>query len=1309
MSLQIFHTEDGFLPLQYPGISEAMRRGVARYQKPVEPSESNKPKVGLLTQTITPSPTIQFVLPARLRSKLQNDVVFVGERSLLLREIVMDSYLEDVSVKSDFDANIMAVKALKVFHDTPLNVETELVAQIGSLEEIQPAEEFPTDLLVLTLDSKELIFLYYHWNFERQTGHFVQFRRALPCDVSITERFGRHLAVDPRSRAIAIAAPGNFFGVFLLKSPAELQSQMKNKTLDPIREERFFRIDGDIIFMDFLYPESENDNKIILLFIIAKGIHTLAMCYEWKSANTLRQARPRIVMKKLPESCRLPSLLIPLTKSTSFIVVATTFFMKYTHFTSPKNTSSRHLINAVSTKLPMLWTKWARPYRHQTYSKSHDDIYLCREDGLLWYFSFTAGGEIEALNSCGWLGCDVDGAFDTIDFSDPNHGGDLLLAAGHTGHGGLFIQTARQDSACVQRFVNWAPILDSALVPSTSNKLRKGLGPVGHTSDSDHLYVCSASSNEGAVYEFRYGYEAQIGWIIPLDDLSSTRYIWCMPDISDEGTYLLVSDPITSTLLYIPRKDGGEINAVDDLNSALDYAAQTIAAGYTPDGILVQITSNSVRLTVPGNTTFNLVEIVGADQTILNSVVNGRLALLAMAVKSDQGIKMQIGKISLKEGTLVIDNVGELGIKDEPTSILIEIVNDEIFLFLGSGEGRIDCYELHQREVLFLGGFTLSLTGDDLLKVIESMSIVTWQDADNTFLLCGLRSGLLVPVGITLDTESLETSFDSKQYPEHRLGQTVVKLSRKDKTVVATCGSGFWCISNINADTLDFDLQQIWITDQNNPAYAQKSVDVFTVIDRPTESSSTTLDGSLVCISDGQLLICALDRFAKAIPRKIDLPGSANRITYSEHLQSLVVAYNITETVESETGPVKRYTRPYLEFIYLDSHNSNLLSSQSSQQDGDPNLWRPSGSSGEKITCILDWMPENNGRKYHFIVIGTARNTKEDKGRIIFLIAKRSKTNPTQVECSVKHIHPFDGPVRAVAAYGDFTLMVASGNDIIPIEPDLPDKEKQWATSARFKLTSPGISITVRKTFLYVSTARESLVVLQVVNNKLELHAQDGARHEGLSHYRIGGPSKLILSSRRGGTLSLFSETKITNTNKLLSPAIAEANLPVSIIRLNPYTKPSILPSSTAVYGTAMDGTIYRIMTINENEWRLLRFVQNLCSRDPIVSPFLSSRKSRWTWRDIIPQFKTPSQMHVDGDILSRLLPYGSSHLRAMLDADSRSFQVDASIPLPETTCMGLFEEYFGEVFGETSLHDDDDDDAVSHFIHWLRKVLRSF
>ncbi|EED16726.1 conserved hypothetical protein [Talaromyces stipitatus ATCC 10500] len=1308
--------------------SDAQRQQASDIMNP------SKPRIGLLSQTIVPSPIIKFALPARLRSRRHNDVVFVYERSLLVREIIMDTYLEDVKVNSDFDANVVAAKTVNIDEDSGVKSEIKLDSEWGFLQENRQSDTLPGHILVLTLDSRELLFLYCHNTSPENDMRFVHFRRALPSDVSISERFGRHLAVDPRSRAVAVAAPTDFFGVFMLKPQEELRLQLKEGSLSPIAEvcsrvsfilpffshkttqERFYRLEGHILFMDFLYPSEEQNDTIILQLIVARGPDTHAVSYIWDTKKGIRQARSKPVIHQLPDFCRLPNLLIPLTKSSSFLLVTPSFIVFVPNALGSKLKISKHRCYDLISNSPSIWAKWARPYRHSKYDKSHDDVFLCREDGRLTYVEIDNKGNLGTINVIGQLDCDVDAAFDTIDFNHPNHGGDLLIAAGNTGHGGLFIQIARQNPTCVQRFVNWAPVFDTVIVPPVQRDASNEVHIMENVNNDLKIYVCSASSsNSGAVYEFRHGNEAQIGMIISLEDFPAAQSIWVIPDMTQEGTYFLISDPMSSVLMHLSRNegdDGEDIYAVDGSDLALDLSVHTLAAGHTLTGVLVQVTPNTVRSMLLNKSHLNCVSNFPLEQTAFVATVNEESGLVAVVLRSEQGITIQVGKVMLNDDSLNIDFTGTtVDVGYEPISITAETLKDATYVFVGTSDGRIAYYRIEQNEMVRVGEYMLVLPYEHISKAIESITLVDWVKTGKAVIYCGLRSGLLVALDVVFETMSIN------QCIETRFGQTAVRLLKKESSILVTCGMGFWCISDIRiGNASDFDLQRIWITDQNNSTYTQKSIEGFTIVNSSQSPSSNTLGGSLVCISDKQLLVCSLDSRAKAVPRMIELPGTVNRIEYSAHLKCLVVAY-ITTELEKDSAPdpdtsiVKRYMRPHLNFLTFDTSNSHLLSYQHNLESlGSSQSQKPVGSSGERITCILDWIPETGGHKYHFLVIGTARKTQEQKGRVVFLNAKRNPTNSEQIDCSLKYIHSFDGPVRAVAAYGDSTVMVAAGNDIIPIAPRLPNDGEQWAASARFKLTSPGVSITVRGSLLYVSTARESLVILQVVNKKLELYAQDGVRHESLSHQYMGGDHKLTLVSHRGGTISAFSESGVTDMDKIISPAVAEAHLPLSIIRLNAFGDPSLRSpssSSSVVYGTTMDGAIYRISILTEKEWRLLRFIQNLCSMDPTISPLLSAQKRRWTWADIEPQVKKPSSMHVDGDILSRLLPKGTDYLRRMLHSDQEeaaSVHSDAAavIPLPRT-----YIEFFNNLSDDVFVDGIAERDRLDHLMTWLRGLLR--
>lgn len=450
---------------------------------------------------------------------------------------------------------------------------------------------------------------------------------------------------------------------------------------------------------------------------------------------------------------------------------------------------------------------------------------------------------------------------------------------------------------------------------------------------------------------------------------------------------------------------------------------------------------------------------------------------------------------------------------------------------------------------------------------------------------------------------------------------------------------------------------------------------------------------SLFCVADEQLFICTLDRDAKIVPRRINLPGSANKLAYSKHLKSLIVSYTQTE-LDTSMDPVRRFTRPMIEFVDPDFQGTAIGSPGT---EDEPQAWRPQGAAGEKITCILEWTPRKGDEEYHLIVIGTARKNQQERGRVIFLQTFRDASNSSQIECSVKYVHKFEGPVYAITPYGPFTLMVSSGHEIIPLEPKF--SRTRWGRSARYSTVSPAISLTAHEPYVYMSTARESLMVLKASDDKLSLHAYDRQPHDGLIHVHIGGALNLTIASSRGGTVSVLTEKGVTETDKMMPQALCEAHLPLSVMKLSLGSKPSPLnPSSRVLYGTTINGTTYRFLTLGEKEWRLLRLLQNMCVKDPRICPFTSKRKRLRNPVESESVEASPSRMHVDGDILSRLVGRGAGYLHRMLVSSDLYDPTSPDTGTAQAT-MEQFSMLAEDALGKST-------NQVEAVMKWLRNAL---
>ncbi|KAF5860733.1 hypothetical protein ETB97_001174 [Aspergillus alliaceus] len=1120
-------------------------------------SSESQPKKGILSHTLMPSPIIQWILPARLRSGHQNDVVFVGERSLQIKEAVSGIHLEDVTSKSDFDSNIMAAKVINVGTELPWEAQMKMGTTSTAVDS-EPQIDLPPQILLLSLASRELVFLYYSTSNDR----FIHHHRPLPNDVSTFERFGRNIAVEPRSRAVAVSAASDFFGVFTLKQPSILQSQMAYNQLDPIAEERFFRVDGDIIFMEFLYPRPEDNGKILLLLLVAQDQITHAICYEWEANEYLRQASPIVTKRLLPFEDRLPTMLIPLTKTSSFMLVTTTTMAVYKNRLDPRRQPSRYPLcvpDQESRRSP-LWTRWARPLRNWLYNQKHDDIYLCREDGRISYLGIGHEGEVENQAHLGRLCCDVDAAFDILDFD--HEGGDLILAAGNTGDGGLFIQKARDHPRCVQKFMSWTPVTDSVIVKSLNQP-----SPLSEDVASDRLFVCTASSfAQGAIVELRHGIEAQIGLVVSLEELSSTRDIWTMSTGTNGGVIVLTSDPVSSLLLDLPADFDDEICAIDEADSGLDCGSQTLAAGCTDSGVIVQVTDKAIHL---GATTESILSSrfeYGHDQNIIVAAIDSPASLIVAAVRDQYGLRLHVKRLTPSGGQLNLSDVSDpLSINFEPVCISVETFDLGSLIFVGSDNGKIFLYNIDGESITFVSERPLDIAySEDISKAIDSVAIVHKAEEGSLkrfVLLCGLRSGILVPFGVTLNT-------------------------------------------------------------------------------------------------------------------------------------SLVVAYSRTG-FDTEADPIKRFTRSYIEFVDPDSQQA--ICSPLDTPGDESNPWRPHGAAGEKISCILEWTPKKGDEEYHFIVIGTARRNQQERGRVIFLQTSRSSSDPSQIECSVKYVHKFEGPVYSIAPYGNFTLMVSTGHEIVPLEPKF--SQTRWLRAARYPVLSPAVSMSSHEPYLYISTSRESLMILNASDENLVLHAYDRQKHDGLSHVHIGGEMQLTLASSRGGRVSLLTERGVTENDKMMPVALCEAHLSSSVTKLSPGTRHSSVPTdSQVIYGTAMNGTVYRFLTVEDKEWRLLRFLQNLCIRDAIICPFTPKRKRQRNPSGNESREFQPSQMHIDGDILSRLLIRGSGYLMYMLVTEEFYNPSTPESGSPQAI-YERFLELSKDLLGET-------ENPVEGVMKWLKRTL---
>lgn len=196
MSLQATYLVNGEWATRRVDIGDILARNRETNMSAMNTQTSTLPAMGLLSRTLAHGPTIQWVIPARIRHPNCNDVVFIGDNFLQIKELVPSGHLEDIITKADFDSNIVGAKVINTGPE--LSLDDRIGFRGGAARDNTPnAENLPPHILILILASKEMIFLYARV-LSRGRLEFIHSRRPLPTDVSSLEEFGRNVTVDPR-------------------------------------------------------------------------------------------------------------------------------------------------------------------------------------------------------------------------------------------------------------------------------------------------------------------------------------------------------------------------------------------------------------------------------------------------------------------------------------------------------------------------------------------------------------------------------------------------------------------------------------------------------------------------------------------------------------------------------------------------------------------------------------------------------------------------------------------------------------------------------------------------------------------------------------------------------------------------------------------------------------------------------------------------------------------------------------------------------------------------------------------------------
>ncbi|KAF2137166.1 uncharacterized protein K452DRAFT_302199 [Aplosporella prunicola CBS 121167] len=1179
------------------------------------------PVLGLLSRTILRSPVINWIIPARVRHREKNDVVFIGEDFIHIKEILSDGHLRHVASKADFGSHI---RAARVFGEPRKFIHPPMIEQPQSPMEIDYTEVIPPQILVLTLESQELIFLFAHQN---PDGTIDFWSSAVPLDAnrSFLEQPGKHLAVDPRSRAVAVAASESTIFIYTAKTMNNLRDNFSASTDNwtPIKAELPVVVPGIILKMEFLYPEPGDKHHVILLVIYTRDRKTRMTCYEWDHQQGLKFVRRVVEGFPLHKNQQLPLLLIPLQHGPSFMLVGEKEI--YLHQEIMTGNPTRSAVALASDEGPRypgnsrrlpVWTSWARTGRNWIWNgKPEENFYLVREDGVVHYMQVNSRSG--ALTSkAGHFQCNVNTAFASLDVGFYLDTPDVLVAAGDMSPGEIVkIGQWRDEISFNERisspktraqvmepdFIsaipNWGPTMDMALAePSNGRSSIAG--------SRSKVLTTAGRAPYGAVTELRVGIEAKLGFTFASSELSGVTGLWTLSDASHDGVFFLLSFPSSTILLRLFQDASDPQVDFDEDSSGIDFSNETLLSEPIDEEMAIQITSRTI---VVLDTTSSAQALprkgfweLPSEQTVIAATSCPELSAVYLAVRTEEGLTIQPAVIADRDGEAKFSWLPTTQLHDDPTCLQVLEFHMGHVLLVASTDGLIRLYAIGQD-----GGLGLLIASHQIDQSSTQTSLAACQSAvllsstqfdpsksNDMTLVCGLRNGDLYSIevhcannanGIKLENgasteptaaKSLSWTIAFGGSTRTKFGQTpatVIKDGGEESTVAfATCGPEFCRLDYSKGRETGLEINNVWFTDRNQPALQQGPVSAVCRIPRQPHLTRD-LGNALVCIAGNAFLVAQLAQKKQAVPRHLPIKGTPHRVVYSQFLKASFVA-----TTENFPASGYRVAHCYVKMV----------------EDGceDTCTAGYALAPGSRVNSMMEWvLTGENGKKHAMIAVGTTESDGRS-GRLTIL-QRRVETDAVYLTAA-KEID-FKSTVYSLASYGDASLVVCFGTKVRIYR--YQSQSPRFRLSCEHELPSPGVQITTCEPIIHITTAQDSLMAFKLNstgaadNSEAETlrfetfftdrqarqascHLPLTLPHSATSHNPASNgthdttnptapstPSTLVLVADKSASITGLLQPA-TRTYQTAAPTIFEAALPRSVTRLRRPARSTMKP-----------------------------------------------------------------------------------------------------------------------------------------------------
>ncbi|KAL7933812.1 mono-functional DNA-alkylating methyl methanesulfonate N-term domain-containing protein [Trichoderma chlorosporum] len=1226
------------------------------------------PACGILSQTIVESPMVRWVLPVRLRSKLHNDIAFIGEQFVQISQLGRDGQVHDILRKSDFGFRIRNAVVLgdslehSLDDDDPYggNLKSEPSSSPlspgahGIFDDLQ-GPSLPPQLLVLMLESCQLLFLFVRERPDRSLEFVIT-----KCDnPRLLPYMGYQLAVDPSSRYMAAATPEGIFVVYELEALSQLNSQYAEQgSIEPVRSIRIRAVSGAIHKLEFLFPRHNDKDHIILLLIVARrersrGPPVSRMAtYEWELGEDLQNifAEER-TGTRLPKEHRMPMLLIPIRFKTAFFAVSQFHvgIVKYALSGSPEFES---LPTQPPERTPLfhgggepLWVAWARPFRRKQYFEKTDIIYLAREDGAIIHIEIDASELVPSVTNVGCLGANIDTAL-TMAYDIFS---DVLIIGGDSGPGGIWKLAPREDIQQISTIPNWSPVIDMTttneysswhgnntnlqiaqpkLTTQQRNKMRK----------QDSVFSASGRGLKGSVVQWRWGIQARIGLDIETGEPIRQAWTFTQRQNNQVALFGLLALPHSSLVLRF-SESLDQVDAVPADDTPFDLASRTLHTIQVSETV-VQVTETSINVVTPTASSRCLIaEVLGIpDITAESAFCTGHIAVFS----THAGQVSRLHAIKIEQVDFAI--VGSWDAQGEVTCVSIFTVSGNNFIVAASIYNGVPWISIYSTsgEAIVSKSITSTQADEGNGAELEALTsiLVAHQSVDEVDLVLGTRCGSLVTARIS-DQSSNNLTWSSEAIGVARVDVFPSSVSYTGASrAFACCDNKLILLSNFSPEDSKFTSKHfIWPTDSSEPSMPSPPIHSIHKISQSLSGQEGHT--SLLILAGSRLLLADFSPHIGNVPRSIPIQGTPTRIIFSQMLNCLIVA-------------MTKDDRPTL--LFIDPDTGSIISVPT---DKDRNLVEFISGLGrpcDRIFGLHEWLYKKDGKTFPFILVTT------QGGELIIVSTEKIQAHAgepgsRQLRYWTRYKKRLQGEIFSIT--GDAEGLIYCVDRTLHWEV-LDLAERKLKPVKQFQLDSPATSLRVSGGKLFALTALHSLEVIEYQSadeETMELLHGDQVSRRTVHMIDVGDPTDgrgrwpLTLISDQGGIIAGVW-VPLGQRDKEFD-VVFEGMLPSSVRRFgrahirppwlvdNTQRHYGTLPSThdgSDIIGVSLDGSMRQFSLIGIELWRFLFTVQTLAQRKGgIVSLNTLHRDDKV---DIMDPDLQPSakMMHIDGDLLKQCL-----------------------------------------------------------------------